>query len=178
MNPTERRSLIADRSGIAAIEFALLLPVLLVIYFGIVELVQAVTVGRLVAQTSSTVTNIVSQYTTISASTQMPDVLGASSQILAPYPSASAGIIVSLISVDNNGNATIAWSQSQNATAHSTGQAVTLPASLDVPNSSVVWGEVSYAYAPIFDFLNLGPFNMYDSVYMLPRNATTINLAS
>jgi len=181
MSPIDRfrrnwRRLREDRSGFSAIEFALLLPIMLTIYFGIVELVQGVMADWQVAQVSSTVTNIVTQYTTISASAQMPDVLQASAQIMAPYPAATGGIVVSCIAIDGSGNATVSWSQALNATPRTAGQTMSLPAGLAVPNSSLILGEAAYAFAPVIDFLGLGPFNLASSVYMSPRNATTINL--
>src|SRR5579863_3722252 len=101
--------LIRDRRGLAAVEFALTLPFLLLIYFGGVELTQGVTLNRQVALTSTTLATIVSQYTTISASTQLADILAASTQILAPYGSGTPKVVVSLITIDANKNATISW---------------------------------------------------------------------
>lgn len=172
-----RTNLRDDRTGVAAIEFALVLPIMLLIYFGIVELAQAVTVNRLVALTATTVTNLVSQYTTISASTQMPDILGASTQVLAPYSPTNAAVVVSCITIDSQGKATIAWSQTLNGTARTQGQSITIPSALDIPNTNVIFGEVTYAYTPVFDFLHLSPFHLRSSVYMVPRDATTVNLA-
>ncbi len=165
-----------DRRGLAAIEFAMALPILLLLYFGIVEFAQAITVDRLVGLTAETVTNLVTQYTSISQSAEMPDILDASTQILAPYPAQAASIVVSLITIDSTGNATVTWSQAKNGTPRTAGQAFTLPADLDIPSTSVVFGEVSYPFMPMLDYFNLGTINLYSSVYMVPRDATTINL--
>ncbi len=164
------------RAGVAAVEFALVLPVLLLFFFATTELEQAVIVNQLVSQTGSTITNIVSQYTSISASTQLPDIFSAASQILAPYPASPAQIVVSCISIDDDGDARVAWSEASNATALQQGQVVTVPTSLDVPNTSVILGQVDYAFEPTLDFLKLGPFHLQSSVYMLPRNSSTISL--
>ena len=176
--PAKRASFGRDKAGIAAVEFALILPFMLLLYFGSVEITQAICINRLVTLTANTVTNLVSQYTTISASTQMPDILNASVQVLAPNPSSGAKIVVSCITIDNQGKATVAWSQTLNGTARTAGQSITVPAALNIPNSNIVLGEATYAYSPVFDFLHIGPFNLHSSVYMAPRNATTINLAS
>ena len=170
--------LIRDRRGLAAVEFALTLPFLLLIYFGGVELTQGVTLNRQVALTSTTLATIVSQYTTISASTQLADILAASTQILAPYGSGTPKVVVSLITIDANGHATVGWSQTLNGTARVVGAPVTVPTNLDIANTTLIWSETSYAYVPVFDFMGVGPFNLYASIYMVPRESTTINLTA
>src|ERR1700761_6423662 len=151
--------LIRDRRGLAAVEFALTLPFLLLIYFGGVELTQGVTLNRQVALTSTTMATILSQYTTISASTQLADILAASTQILAPYGSGTPKVVVSLITIDANKNATITWSQTLNGTARTKNAPVTVPANLDIASTTLIWSETYYTYTPAFDFMKVGPFN-------------------
>lgn len=170
--------LIVERRGIAAVEFALLLPLMLMLYVGGNELSAAFSTYRLVDLTANTVTNLVSQYTTISASEQMPDILNAATQVMYPLPSADVQVVVSLIAIDKNGKATVSWSQTLNGTARPTGQVVTVPSSLDIANTSLVLGETTYVYQPAIDFLKLGTFDLYSSIYMVPRASTTINLTS
>ena len=167
-----------DAKGSAAVEFALVVPFLIYAYFGGVELVQGISISRQVALTATTVGNVVTQYTTISASSQMPDILNSAVQIMSPNPIANATVVVSCISISNTGVATVSWSQSLNGTPRPTGQVVAVPALLDVPNTTVVLSEATYAYTPTFDFINMGAKTMYSSVYMVPRDATTINLAA
>jgi Flp pilus assembly protein TadG len=175
---SHRAGFLSDRSGISAVEFALIAPVMLLLYLGQAELTQGLAIKRLVALTSGTVTNLVAQYTTISASTQMPDILNASAQVLTPYPPANATVVVTCITVDNNGIATVAWSKALNGTGRTVGTIFPLPASLDTPNTTVILGETTYAYAPFYDFLHMGTVPLYSAVYMLPRASTTINLTS
>ena len=166
------RRLARDAEGMAAIEFAMLAPVLMALCFGGVEVEQAVSL------TAGTVGNLVSQYTTISASQQMPDILAASTQVLYPNPSAKAKVVVSLIGIDNAGKATVTWSQTKNGTGRTVGAVVTVPAALDTPNTNLIYSEVTYAYTPVLDLLKLGTINLNSAVYMFPRASTTINLVS
>jgi Flp pilus assembly protein TadG len=166
----------ADRRGVSAVEFALILPVMLLLYLGGFELLQGIAIDRMTALTASTVTNLVAQYTTISASTQMPDILNASSQVLTPYPAANAKVVVSCITIDGAGHATITWSQALNGSARTVGQAIAIPAALATPNSTLVFGETTYAYTPAIDFLSMGTLQLYSSTYMLPRASSTIAL--
>jgi Flp pilus assembly protein TadG len=168
----------ADQRAMAAVEFALILPFMLILYLGSVELTQGIIVDRDVAMTADTVTNIVAQYTTISASQQLPDILNASAQIFAPNPSSAATVIVSLITIDGSGNATVTWSQALNGTALTKGQSITIPTNLDIANTTLVYGQATYAYTPWFDYLGIGTLNLSSSVYMSPRASSTINLVS
>src|ERR1700688_1427630 len=164
-----------DRRGIAAVEFALTLPFIVLLYLGSVEVSEAIAIQRLVGLSASTVANIATQYQVISTSQTMPDILAASTAVLAPYPPANALVRVSYITVDSKGVATVAWSQAQNGAALAT---VTLPAALDVPNTAVIFGETNYAFKPLYDYINFGTFNLYSSVYMYPRSPTgSITLA-
>ena len=168
----------ADQRGMAAVEFALILPFLLLLYMGSVELTQGIMIDRQVALTADTVTNIVAQYTTISASQQLPDILNASAQIFSPNPSSPATVTVSLITIDSSGNATVTWSQTLNGTALTKGAPITIPTNLDIANTTLVYGQATYAYTPWFDFMGIGTLKLSSSVYMSPRASSTINLVS
>jgi Flp pilus assembly protein TadG len=165
-------------SGAAAVEFALLLPFLLLLYLGAVELIQGILLQRQTNLTASTVANIVAQYTSISAGSQMPDILNASAQIFAANSPSKAIVIVSLITINSSGVATVTWSQALNGSARTTGQIVSVPTALDTPNTSLVLGETTYGYTPTIDFLHIGTKNLYGSIFMVPRASTTINLTT
>ena len=163
-----RRFSIADR-GIAAVEFALILPFMALLYLGGFEVMQEIAIKRQVALTASTVASIVTQYSSISASQTMPGILAAASSVLTPYSSSHAVVTVTCITINNSGTATVAWSQSLNGTARTTGSTVTLPSALDVANTTVILGETTYSYTPVIDFMHLGTSSLDSSVYMLPR---------
>lgn len=172
------RQIPTDNRGAAAVEFALIVPFVLALYTGAVEVIVGIMVDRQVALVASTVADITAQYTTISASADMPNILGAAAQILVPYPVANATVVVSCISIDANGNATVAWSQAKNSSARVVGSAISIPKSLATPNTSIVLGEATYAYTPGVDFIHLGTLQLASKTYMLPRASTTINLTS
>lgn len=168
----------AARGGIAAVEFAMILPVMCVMYLGGFEVMEEIAVKRQVALTASTVASIVTQYSSISASVTMPQILAAANAVMTPYGSANAIVTVSCVTIDSTGKATISWSQSMNGTPRTVGSTVSLPAALDVKNTTVVWGETSYSYKPVVDYMTLGTESLYSSIYMLPRQPGTITLTS
>lgn len=171
------RRFLRQRAGSAAVEFALIAPFLLTLYTGSVEIIQGLLINRQIALVGSTVANITAQYTTISATSDIPDILNASTQILAPYSTAYATVVVSSISMDGKGKATVAWSKSKNGSARTAGSTVSVPDSLVVPNSSLILGEASYSYTPSVDFIKMGTITLSSATYMIPRAATQVSLA-
>jgi Flp pilus assembly protein TadG len=56
-----------DESGVSAVEFAMLLPVMLTLYLGAVEVGQAVAIDRKVTLTSRTLADLASQVSSLSS---------------------------------------------------------------------------------------------------------------
>jgi Flp pilus assembly protein TadG len=114
------RDFARGQDGMAAVEFAALLPFLLVAYLGGIELGDGVAIDRKVAITTRAVADLASRYTTIK-NADMSSILGASSTIVAPYSATPISVTVSQVSCDSKGNATVTWSDSLNGTAHAVG---------------------------------------------------------
>jgi len=155
-----------DTDALAAIEFAMVLPFMLLLYVGGIELANGMAINIKVTAAAHSVADMVSQNTQVSAS-QLQNILGASTAILAPYPTTS------------NGKATVQWSQSYNGTSFVTGrpvgQTIALPASLAGTqnyNVSFILGEVSYGYTPNLGFTISGTVTLRDSYYLFPRCST------
>lgn len=163
-----------DQNGISAVEFAMLLPLMLTLYLGTVEVSQAVGIDRKVTLTSRTVADLASQVTTI-ASSDMQNILNASSAVIAPYDATKLKVTVSQVTIDGNGAAKVSWSCTLGGSAHAVGSAVTLPAALNVANTSLIWGEASYTYTPTIGYVITGSMNLADKIYMRPRLSDSIN---
>ena len=78
------RRFIASARGIAAIEFAMIMPVLTVIFLGSYDGGRAIAVYMKVRSATYTLDAITNQYTTIQSS-DMQAIVGATSVVLAPY---------------------------------------------------------------------------------------------
>ncbi len=167
--------LIADDSGSSAVEFAVLLPLMLVMYFGSIQITDAISADRQVTLVASTVAEITSQYSSVS-NTDVSNILSAASAVLAPFPVANATVTLSSVTIDSNGKATIAWSSSLNGTQRATGTTVTslIPAGLIVANTSVIWGEATYSYKPVIGWVLTGTLPMYDQIFLRPRQSTAV----
>ncbi len=161
-----------NANAVAVVEFALILPLLLTLYVGSVELSSAITVDKRVSNVSGSLGDLVARADgTISAST-INDYFVAASATMAPYPSADVKQVVSCIHVDNNGNSTVSWSQGYNgASGHANNSAYSLPQNLKnlALNGYVIVSEAQLNYAPLFGYFFETSFSLYHEYYFLPR---------
>jgi len=172
---TQLRRFARDRNAASAVEFAIVLPVMLALYIGGVELGDGLQIDFKVAETARAITDLTSQYVTIE-NADMSNILGASSTVIAPYPAANMTMTVSEVTTNGSGQGTITWSCSLNGTAHTTGASVTLPGNLQSPNITLIWGEVTYPYTPPTGYVITGTITMYQSTYFYPRLVNSITL--
>jgi Flp pilus assembly protein TadG len=158
-----------DRRGIAAIEFAVLLPLFIILYLGTFEVGQAIAIKLNSGLAARTVADLASQYSTPIYNADAAAILGASTKVMAPYPTAPFSVTVSGVTVDANGNATVTWSDSQNGTARAVGQPVTLPNGLNTPGAVLIWGETQYVYTPSLGYVLTGSVTLSSQIFMAPR---------
>jgi Flp pilus assembly protein TadG len=164
-----------DRRGVSAVEFALLLPVMIGLYLGTVEISTGVSMQRKVTLTAGTVANLTAQSTAL-VTADVSNILDASTSIIAPYSSTGLKITVSCLGIDSTGKAKVDWSVTRNGTVRSVGSVVSIPAALAVPSSQLIFSEVSYPYKPTVGYTISGTLTLADTMYMSPRiSAPTYN---
>jgi Flp pilus assembly protein TadG len=184
-------------SGVAATEFAIIVPFMLVLLVGGVELGDGMAINVKVSATAHSVADMVTQNTSLSTS-QMQNILTGASSIIAPYPVNNSQLMVTVseVSSDANGNLTLQWSQSYNGSTFGPGRpglgssttppyaALGRPSSLngtvgstaDVNNQndqvSFIVSEVTYAYTPNLGYTISGTVTLADSYWLFPRCST------
>jgi Flp pilus assembly protein TadG len=159
--------------GLAAVEFAMLLPMMVTLYLGSVETTTAVAVQRKVTLTAHALADLSSQFTAI-ASSDMTNILNASSDIIAPYSSAQLVSVVSELSINAQGQATVVWSDTLHGSVRAVGSIVAVPTNLAVPNTYLILGEAQYSYNPPYGYVVTGTMTLSDQIYVRPRQTNSI----
>jgi Flp pilus assembly protein TadG len=189
-------SLRGDSSGVAATEFAVIVPLMLVLFFGTVEFSSGVAVDRKVTMIARTLSDLTSQAPPPTATTPysivndayLQNVFTASISILTPYASTPVNTTISEIYVDTNKVAKIQWSKAatvatgaQQATlatsSRNAGDVVTnlVPAALLVKQTYLLFSEVSYRYTPTIGYvMSASGVVLGDVAYTRPRQVTCV----
>jgi Flp pilus assembly protein TadG len=181
--PARLRRFAEDKRGVSAIEFAMLLPLMITLYLGTVEISQGIAIDRKVSLTARTIADLAAQSQTLT-NAQLQDLLKASAAVMTPYNDsdptkpAKLGVAVTSVSIDAQGRATVVWSQKLNGgPTHTPGESVTLPATaLAIPNTSLVWAQAQYAYTPTIGYVITSTLNLHDQMYMRPRLSDSVTL--
>jgi Flp pilus assembly protein TadG len=138
-----------DRRGAAAIEFAIVLPVMMAIAFSATEFCNAVAIERKLTTTARAISDIVAQGTAVSDA-EMANVLKAGKTLLQPYPDSKLRLRVTAVNIDAQSKATVAWGDaSPPGDARAKNSTVTIPPDLLIPNTQVIWGEVAYDFTAV-----------------------------
>lgn len=167
------RKFIRAKDGLAAVEFAFIAPMMITLFFGTVELCNALLCQQKVTGMAATAADLVAQDTQIS-SAQISDVFSALNSIIYPYPTAGTQIIITSLVDNGHGGGTVAWSSAQNATAHAVGATMSVPAGTMSAGGSLIYTEITYTYtSPSTDFLR-APITMTDSFYARPRKSAQV----
>lgn len=167
------RTLHRDERGVSAIEFALILPVMITMYMGAVEFSHALTIDRRVTSVASAAADLVAQSEQVS-SADLDDIFEASSTIMLPYSATPISIVLSSVVADKKNKTKIEWSCALNGNARTKGQKYTLPEGLTQPFTSVIMAEVSYKYTPPVGETLTGGITMSETFYLRPRRSLTV----
>lgn len=162
------RRLAEDRSGVSAVEFALILPLMLTLYLGGIQISDALTISRKVTHVTSSLGDLITQSKNIT-DIDMKNILDAAASVLAPYSTSTLKIKVSGVSIDVNSKATVAWSDARNDTPLTKGNTIALPTAVKQANTFLVTAEVHYPYTPAIGYALTGNFDLNDQFYLRPR---------
>lgn len=168
-----------DDQGVGAIEFALLFPLLLVVYLTAVEITIGLSVAKRATSSASTVADLVTQQDKVSKSflTTMGDV---AKSIFVPYGNGSMTLKLTGITIDASSKATVAWSWANDGTRpYVPNSPATVPTGMVAPSTFLVRSELSIPhelmiYLPAFSGWQVKKLNISREYYYRQRVGNNI----
>ena len=182
-------NMLGDSSGVAATEFAVIVPLMLAMFFGTVEFSSGVAVDRKITLVARALSDLTSQSLSTTSDTELQNIFAASSAILSPYSVTPIQPTISEIYVDASKIAKIQWSKSATLSlvsgaptavlknsSHSKGDVVTIPPGLQVPGTWLIFSEIDYKYVPAVGYMmNKLGVTLHDVTYTRPRQSTCVD---
>jgi Flp pilus assembly protein TadG len=179
------RRLVRDRNGVAAVEFALVLPFMLLLFLGMVELDSALTVDRKVSQVASSIADLVAQTDKLDEA-DIRDLLKMSDAVLDPYPASNLKLVVASVWMRDVNKPRVKWSRALNTSAWSANGSppIDIPEGLTKQKDSyLIVAQATYTHRPTFaallkDVFATETIELTDTYYMRPRVSTEVECCS
>ena len=163
---------LTDCRAIAATEFAVIVPIMLVMFFGTVEMSNGVAVYRKVTLMAHTLSDLTSQSVSVQDS-DLTNFFAASTGIMTPYSTTSLSQTITELWINPGLQARVQWSSGPQALT--AGSVVSIPSQLKTANTYVIYSQVSYVYTPVVGYvMSKSGVTLSDSVYTRPRQSTCV----
>lgn len=168
-----------DQSGLAAVEFALILPIMLLLFLGSFETTNLVLAYMKLEASAETTADLVAQtrVNTVLQSTDFTNITNAAKQVLSPLPTSGTLLKVAFASVTySTGSAVIDWHTEVNsATAITTANIPNNASLVNLGNQtngstdSVIIVTLTYSYSSPITYVLNSSYTLTESAFNRPR---------
>ena len=174
-----------DDEGIAYLEFALALPLIIGMLLGGMEVTRYILIAQKVEKVSVTVSDVVAQSSTISTS-ELNNLITAAAQVMKPYTfGANAYVIITSVYKSGTNNPVVKWQYTGGGSWTKASQIGIVGSTANLPNGfnlndkeNVIVAEVFYNYQPIFGSNILRGSQLYKFAIFKPRLGDLSTLGS
>ena len=164
-----------SREGAAAVEFALILPFMLSLYAGSIELSDLISVDRRITVIAATVGDLVARKDGDIYNDELTDYFNAAEEIITPYKTVSLEQLITCVKVSAAGVATVEWSKGNGGATEKAQNAILTTAVFPdaIRNISkgkyVIMSETQYSYKPLMGIVFKNALTLYKQNFHLPR---------
>ncbi len=168
---------LANRQGIAVVEFALALPVLMTLFYGTIEITRYILITQKVEKLAHSVADVTAQSQTVTLAS-LNQVMAAASDIMNPYTLSTNGriIVSSLYRAAGVFNASVSWRYTGGGTLSAASKLGALGSTPSMPagftfeeRENVIAAEVFYQFSPLISNQFFGTTTIYRVAFYKPR---------
>jgi Flp pilus assembly protein TadG len=184
---------LGDTSAMAAVEFGMILSVLLLMLLGMADVVPSWLAYNNIGTSASTAADVTAEFSEMQTS-DMVNVYSAAADVMAPFSAANQSIRITNVFSDGNGNAKVYWSCGMGSLPAyaALSKVTTTPTgsptgwfiwvyntnsggyTLNGTNTGYILAEVSYSYTAPAQFVLRTPITMSAVAYYLPRSSSYV----
>jgi Flp pilus assembly pilin Flp len=168
------RRYLKETSGLAAVEFSFILPIMLLLLIGLVEVYDVIDARRRVTSIASTVGDLTARAKVLDDE-DVNNIFTAARAILEPLSSDDIKIRLTSISVNLDDTRVVGWSDAYQQVALTPGDPYALPDDIGQPGGSIIVSEVELEHQSILGIMFKTPFDFTDTFYAKPRLTLRVN---
>ncbi|MBB5047367.1 Flp pilus assembly protein TadG [Rhodopseudomonas rhenobacensis] len=175
-----------DRGGVAAIEFAMIVPLMLVMFFGTVEVSSGVAARRKVSIVAQTISDLTSRSKSV-VDSDVSNFLSIADAIMTPYSATHSATqfqtTITEVYIDPvTGRGVAQWSKGD--VVRRPGTTVDVPSDLIAKDSNskviagqyLIYSEVKYLYTPTVAWIAKAGIPLHDETFTRPRQSSCVLL--
>jgi len=162
-----------DERGLAAIELALTLPFLVLLFFGVVDLSQAISANKKITQATNTMADLITQAAGKVTKAEIDGVFNAARPILDPFPHEAFGVTIIALKPSGSGNTPeVRWIYNNGGMTCTTGDYKQKAKPLMSNGNDVIFA-VGCIKVPslVTAFFSRDELNLHSTVYLRPRQS-------
>jgi TadE-like protein len=175
-----------DTRGVSAVEFAMIIPLIFLMFFGMLDVSNGFAVDRKVSQISQGLADLASRYTTL-AETDVSNFFIIADAMLTPYDKAQLKASISQVYIDPSTKiAKVVWTRGDflvGKVVRKVNDIVSVPTNLItkdaagnyLPNQYLILGEANYNYVPTIGWVvPKGGLALSDAMFTRPRQTSCV----
>jgi Flp pilus assembly protein TadG len=175
--PSLLRLFRAEQGGVVAIEFALIAPLMLVLYFGLAEATLALMAEKRASHLAATIADLVAQEPETDVAT-LGGLVEAAPAIMRPFAAdtSTLQVRVSSLAADGEGVVTVAWSYASTGLSRREPdtEVTDMPEDLLEAGEGLVMAEVLYEHRPLTGMVVRNTLEFNERFYLRPRKTSQV----
>lgn len=160
-----------DTEAIAAVEAAMIFPILLTLLLGTFDAGYGVLAAQKTIRASQVTADLIARYRTVS-NADLESAIEAGRLAMNPFNTDSYGVDITSIEFDEDGNPEQLWCETQNMTANA--NVLQSVSALSSPDEGVVVVTVKYDFEPAFSGFIFNTIPMRETAFVRGRLTSTV----
>ena len=167
------KNLLRNEDGVSAVEFAFIAPLMVLIFFGCIELSFLMRADRRVTATAASLGDLTSRLSSVTDD-DMRELYNAATVMMQPYPAVDIRMRITSIVDNGDGQKRVAWSDGHKMEPRVVNSVVAVPEGIVPQPGSVILTEIEYDYRNGVSVVIDTSITMTDTFYLRPRRVSNI----